>query len=297
MNRRVLAGINVGTHHQVEGATFFALIGSQRCGSNFMRELLGTNPQTIVHGEIFMPFPLPNCWHYFTKSVTYRSVPPMYAPDAMLLFDDYLVHLREDVKRGYPGKGCDVRAVGLDIKYNQIRAFSSIHRPLSAKPLLLDYFINRGIPVIHMVRRNMAHQALSLAIAEARDVYHNYGSSGGELSQVEVDPRVLLGKLRWVSEERQEFSKLGRGLPMLEVAYEDLAAACRGVEPGCGIDCSEEGSVLGQVAEFLDIPPEFSNPASLRKVIDRPYAEILSNYEEILAALRSSDFASLAESI
>jgi len=63
MNRRVLAGINVGTHHQVEGATFFALIGSQRCGSNFMRELLGTNPQTIVHGEIFMPFPLPNCWH------------------------------------------------------------------------------------------------------------------------------------------------------------------------------------------------------------------------------------------
>lgn len=307
--RRQLPGEHVGTHHQVEGATFFAILGSQRCGTNFLRELLGTNPQTVVHGEIFTPFPLPNCWHYFEKNVTYRSVPPMYAPEAMLLFDDYLVHLREDVKRGYMGKAGDIQAVGLDIKYNHLRGLTPIHRDLSQRPFLLDYFARRNMPVVHMVRRNVLHQGLSLAIAETRNVYHNYGGGSSNTAPVEIDPDLILARTRWVAGERKTLASMLAGIHVLEIAYEDVVASCAGTEPGAqievGASLSEKGDAaapdelpaLADVADFLGVIPEFQNPASLRKVVDRPYSELLANYARVRKAIEDSEFASFSETV
>lgn len=283
-----------GSHHQVEGVTYFALVGSQRCGTNFLRELMNTNQQTVVHGEILMPYPLPNCWHNYVRTMVNRAMPPVYAKDAIDLVDDYLVYLREDVKRGYPGKLGVLSAVGLDIKYNQLRFIAPLIRDLEQKPFLVDYFWRRNLPIVHLIRRNTIHQALSLAIAAARNVYHNYG--GKKFSgKVTLDPDELIRHAQWVAREVEVFRKLAGGLNYLEVFYEDVADDCAGADESGRI--RPDSKIMGKIASFLSVPNEFQAPATISKVINRPYSEILENHADVVAAIRKSEFKKLADTV
>jgi len=283
-----------GTHHQVEGVTYFALIGSQRCGTNFLRELLNTNPETVVHGEILMPYPLPNCWHNYVRTMVNRAQPPVYAPDATELFDDYLVYLREDVKRGYIGKLGVLSAVGLDIKYNQLRFIAPLIRDLRQGPFLLDYFRRRNIPIVHMRRRNVMHQALSLVIAEARNVYHNYGNRKFDGS-VTLDTEKLIANAQWIAAEVDAFDKMSRGARMIEVFYEDIVEDCKTVDDSGRFGA--DAKTMSKIAEFLGVTNEFSNPSTIAKVINRPYSEILANHGDVVAAIKKSEFSALAKSV
>jgi hypothetical protein len=283
-----------GTHHQVEGVTYFALIGSQRCGTNFFRELMNTNQQTVVHGEIMMPYPLPNCWHNFVRTMVSRAMPPMYANDCVELFDEYLVFLREDVKRGYPGKLGVLSAVGLDLKYNQLRFIAPLIRDLEQKPFLVDYFWRRNMPIVHIIRRNTIHQALSLVIAAARNVYHNYGGQKFD-GKVKLDPESVISHADWVAKDREVFRKLAGGMNYLEVYYEDIADDCKTADESRRI--TQDSKILKKVAEFLDVPNEFYAPSTISKVVNRPYSEIIENYDEVVTAVRNSQFKKLAGSV
>ena len=287
------ASMTISENYQVEGVTYFALVGSQRCGTNFFRELMNTNLQTVVHGEILMPFPLPNCWHNYVRTMVNRAMPPVYANDCVELVDDYLVFLREDVKRGYPGKLGELRAVGLDIKYNQLRFIAPLILPLQQKPFLIDYFSRRNLPIVHMIRRNTIHQALSANIAKARNVYHNYGGKKFD-GKVRLDPESLLAHARWVAGEVEEFRKLASGMNYLEVCYEDVAADSAEVDADGRI---RGNKAMPRVAEFLGVPAEFYAPSTISKVINRPYAEIIENYDEIVGVVKKSEFKKMADTV
>ena len=287
------ASMTISENYQVEGVTYFALVGSQRCGTNFFRELMNTNLQTVVHGEILMPFPLPNCWHNYVRTMVNRAMPPVYANDCVELVDDYLVFLREDVKRGYPGKLGELRAVGLDIKYNQLRFIAPLILPLQQKPFLIDYFSRRNLPIVHMIRRNTIHQALSASIAKARNVYHNYGGKKFD-GKVRLDPESLLAHARWVAGEVEEFRKLASGMNYLEICYEDVAADSAEVDADGRI---RGNKAMPRVAEFLGVPAEFYAPSTISKVINRPYSEIIENYDEIVGVVKKSEFKKMADTV
>ena len=74
-----------GTHYQLGNEGLFALIGSQRSGTNFFREVMNTNPRTVVHGEIMWPYPLPNVWHNYVRTTAWRAIPPILTNDAAAL--------------------------------------------------------------------------------------------------------------------------------------------------------------------------------------------------------------------
>lgn len=283
-----------GTHYQFEAVTNFALIGSQRSGTNFLRELLNTNQHVVVHGEVLWPYPLPNCWHNYVRTMVNRAMPPVYAKDAMDLVDDYFVYMREDVKRGYAGKAGSLAAVGFDLKYNQLRFIAPLIRDLRQPPFMLDYFHRRGIPVVHMVRRNVIQQALSLVIADVRNIYHNYGGKKTE-DRVALDPEKLLASARWVAAELEAFRKLATGLRMFEIHYEDAADACNRADAGGALP--QDDRAMAALAEFLRVPNSFSRPATLRKVIDRPYSEVIENHADVVTAVRKSEFSQFAKSI
>jgi hypothetical protein len=54
---------------------------------------------------------------------------------------------------------------------------------------------------------------------------------------------------------------------------------------------------MGEVANFLGLENDFEHPASIKKVVDRPYAELLSNYSDVVAAVRGSEFEPFLDSI
>jgi hypothetical protein len=68
--------------------------------------------------------------------------------------------------------------------------------------------------------------------------------------------------------------------------YERLIAACARVAPGAKLGASAR--VMGEVANFLGVENDFEHPASIKKVVDRPYQELLTNYADVVAAVRGS---------
>lgn len=274
-------------NYQLDGATFFLLVGSQRSGTNFLRELLVTHPDMVVHGEVFFPYPLPNCYHNFVRTMTSRTSPPVYEQDAVALLDDYTVFLREDCKRSFPEKAGRTKAIGLDVKYNQLRFVAPVHHDLQTRPFLLEYCGRRGVPILHLVRTNVLHQALSVVIAEVRNVYHNYGGSGVKQA-LQVPTQRLLECARWLEGSAAMFREMTRDLRVLEISYERLVAACARVAPGARL--GESARVMGEIATFLGIDNEFLHPASIKKVVDKPYSQIVANYAEVVAAVRASEF-------
>jgi hypothetical protein len=59
----------------------------------------------------------------------------------------------------------------------------------------------------------------------------------------------------------------------------------------------EDTKVLSQLSDFLQIPNTFYYKQYIRKVINRPYSEVIENYEEVVAAVKDSDLAQFADSI
>ncbi|MCK5944023.1 MAG: hypothetical protein KAI24_18705 [Planctomycetes bacterium] len=282
-----------GTHYQLSGTGFFVLIGSQRSGTNFFREVVNTNDEAVVHGEVLWPYPLPNVWHNYIRTMVSRALPAISPADGMALVDDYFVHLVDDTRRGHPQKADKLSMVGVDIKYNQLSFIAPLNRDLGKGPFLLDYLRERSVPIVHMTRRNLAKQALSLTIAEARNVYHNYAGTKFEGS-IEIAPQRVVAFCNWVAHQRKLLREMTAGMSVHEVTYEDVAAACRA--PADDGDIGGNDCMRG-LAEFLGIASSFRNPTTIKKVINRPYREILSNYKAIRKALEASEFAEFADSI
>ncbi len=275
-------------NRQLDGSSIFLLVGSQRCGSNLVREVLSTNPHMVVHGEVLYPYPLPNSFHTFVRTLIYRQMPPLYDEDAMGVLDDYLVFLREDGKRSYPAKAGSIRAVGIDVKYNQLRFVTPVHHDLGRRPLLLDYCASRSIPIVHLVRTNVLQQALSIAIAEVTGAFHRFGAGAGRRGPVPIDGSRLLESARWIESETAAFRSMTAGIRVHELSYERIVSACAKVEPGDAFGPSAR--VLTDIATSLGVEFGFTHPTSIKKVIDRPYREIVSNYDELVASVRGSEF-------
>lgn len=279
---------------KIDSAEFFVLAGSQRSGTNFVREALNTHPQVHVHGEVMWPSPHPAGWHTFLRTCAHRSNPPVLRADATALMDDYLAYLAEDTRRGNPMKADGLAQIGLDIKYNQFRFVGPIIQDLAEVPFLLSYLLDRRIPIVHVYRRGLLHQALSMVIADLRGVYHSYQGVALE-GQIEVDPAAVIDRCHWIVEQRELFRQFTQGAIVHELVYEDVVEWSKS-DPAVEASGSAPGS-SGGLARFLGVDERFRGSQTLSKVIDRPYHEFLSNYASLKKVVLDSPFHGYADSI
>jgi LPS sulfotransferase NodH len=288
------AETRVTKNRQPHGTSLFVLVSSQRSGTNFFRELMNTHPRVLVHGELAMPWPSSQCYHTFARTALHRSLPPLTEADATAVLDDYLVYLAEESRRAAPDRLGGGGVIGLDLKYNQLRFVSPLAEDLGAPPFVLKYLRSRGVLVVHLVRENVAHQAMSLTIAEQRGVYHNYGGHSFD-DRLRVDPARFLTFCNWVQMQSRLFRELGDGLHVHQVSYESLVSACetakprQRIAPGC--------PPLAALAQRLGVADDFGVPSTINKVINRPYSEILENHAEIIEALQGSEFREFAPTL
>jgi hypothetical protein len=269
----------------------FALVGCQRTGTHFLREIMNTNPAVAVMAEVFSNYPRPVYWHNFVRSLPKRRYPPLLPPDAMALLDEYVqvvqrdIHIRSD---WYGGPKPALEIVGFDVKYNQLKCVAPVFSDLRVRPFLFDYFRQRGVRVIHMVRKNLLQTALSIIIANLRSVWQNYDGRLIE-GRFQISPRELLMYMRWIREERDEFCRLGHDLSVHSCGYEDLAGDVGRVDAEGNFPA--DSPTLSAIATFLGVPNTFRFKRNIHKAINRPYAEIIENYDELVRAVDESEFA------
>ena len=276
-----------------DGAQLFVVIGAQRTGTNILREILNTNEQIAMLGEVLSPSAAPAHWDNFCHGLPLGAAFPKTSAEAEALMDRYFAYVRYRIRNHWEGnRKSGSRAIGVDIKYNQLSRI----RPAawdSSSPFILSYLRSRRAILIHTAR-NVVHCAISTLIAEQRNLWHNYDGAVVNRNYY-IDVEECLARARTIVEHRDVFLKSAHGCQIVDCSYEslidDLArAGSRGEIP-------DGPGPLRNIAEALGTPFDFCYDGRLQKAIDVPYIRLLSNYDDVTRRLKASEFAALVPTL
>jgi len=269
------------------------VIGAQRTGINILREILNTNDEIAMLGEVFSPSGAPAHWENFLR-VRGSRFPPANAADAEALLDEYFEFVEYRIRHHWAGNAkSKCRAVGIDIKYDQLRRVTPAGWNPGSPPFLIGYLRSRDTILVHTIRTNVIRCALSEIIAEKRDLWHNYGGNVIDRSYY-VDAEDCRARAQRLVLRRSEFREFARGCRVVDSNYEDLADE---ITRAIGGRIQEGPGPLRDIAETLGVRFGFNYDGRLKRAIDIPYSRLISNHAELQAAVSASEFSALADTL
>jgi hypothetical protein len=272
------------------------ITGTQRTGTNLLRDILGSNDGFALAGEVVTPTDHPFCWYEFLKRKRIGAIGPQNWDKMNPLVDEWIAGL-QDTMVGTWENGSTKSAdswVGGDIKYNQLRTISPVYWELAEIPYILFYIRERRGKVIHVRRRNILKLMLSNMIAEQSGVWHLSNSQQFE-KKFDIDIDICLRRMKTAQVEEQEFLKHSQTVQVVECVYEDLVANMPTAERhsvATGL-----GGPLARISNRFELDGGFAPPANFKKVVNQPYGEIVSNFEALISAVSKSEFRDMADEV
>ncbi len=285
---------DIGTQSSLsDDVRLFAVIGAQRTGTNILREILNTNDQIAMLGEVLSPSPAPAHWDNFCRDMPARITHPESAEEAKELLDRYFDFVRYRIRNHWEGnRKSRGHAIGVDIKYNQLRLIAPTGWD-SKLPFMLSYLRSRGAIFIHTTR-NVIHCAISTIIASQRNLWHNY--DGAEIEAgYQIDVEECVAQARTIKHERESFLNFAQGSKLVGCRYERLMDDLN--RAGTGESIPLGPGPLRNIAEALGSLYDFRYDRHLQKAINIPYSRLLSNYDALIRRFEVSEFATLVSTL
>ena len=255
----------------------FVLVGTQRSGTTLVRSALGSHPEILCLGEVFL----------LNKTARMQGGPMMgkdlsagFSSWRELNYQRYLERsmvrqlghwlFRGGVTRRYldelyatPG----YQAIGFKLMANQIRKF----------PAVLPYIENNGIRVVHVLRENPFDILLSRLALYARGYAHS-ASQAGEAVTIHIPTGNLIEQLRTIRDEGMQWKNMFEGrVPYMMVTYDRFVRDRDAVSP--------------ELLSFLGVDPHVELKSELVKLNTAPVSEMVQNFEDVSACLRATEFA------
>lgn len=233
--------------------TKFCLLTTQRSGSTWLNELLGSHPEIkLFSGEIFLDRPSQNNigWIDDPDFKTFYDYSHQETINRPWVTFDYL-----DEIDNYPG---DHKAIGFHLMYNQLADY----------PEILFRLIVDGYKIIHLERQNYLDTLISMANMNRRNIVHSRNDV--EVSAIHLDIDVLWKSLCRQEEKITIVKRLIRFLPMkiFKVTYESIR-------------CDIEKELSG-IAKFLGVSAKgIQFQSSLKKISQGSYPQKIENYEQV----------------
>jgi LPS sulfotransferase NodH len=270
----------------------FVVIGTQRTGTNILREILNTNTEIAMLGEILSPSTAPAHWDNFLRDQSLKNIGTANAAEYDALLDRYFNFIRYRIRNHWVHNlKSQSSIIGVDIKYNQLRSITPRDWSSDEMPFLLHYFLSRDFTFIHTIRRNVMHCALSALIASQRKLWHNYdGVVIDRTYYINVDE--CLQYARMIVNDRNTFVRCAKGSKIVASYYHTLLDDIARAAPGGKIP--EGPGSLEEIARALDISFQFHYDGRLQKAINVPYSRVVSNFNELISALKSSELSTYA---
>jgi hypothetical protein len=286
--------VDSNTRSQADFVHLFVVIGAQRTGTNLLREILNTNEQIAMLGEVLLPSAAPAHWNNFCRKLPVRRLPTTYG-EAESLLDQYFEFVEYRIRNHWEGnKKSDSHAFGVDIKYNQLTGIVPADcEPVLSCPFVFCYLRGRGATLIHTTR-NVIHCAISAIIASRRNFWHNY--EGAVINRsYHVDAEECLAYARTIIRHRDRFQAAANDCKVVNCRYESLVDDIKrsGPQP----EIPEGPGPLHDIAMALGAPFRFRYDGRLQKAINIPYSRLLSNYDAFVRRLRDSEFSALASTL
>jgi LPS sulfotransferase NodH len=272
----------------------FVVIGAQRTGTNILREILNTNEQIAMLGEILSPSPAPAHWDNFCRGLPTGGVLPATCSDAESLLDSYFGFVRYRIRNHWEGNTkCHSQIFGVDIKYNQLGFIALGDWDPSSAPFILCYLRSRGATIVHTTR-NIIHCAISALIADQRNLWHNYAGAAID-RKYHIDVERCLGYAKALLRARAAFLNAAGGCAIVNCRYESLVDDLKRADADGRI--SEGPGPLQNIAESLGAPFDFRYDGRLQKAIDVPYSSLLSNHDALIGRLKNSEFSAFVSTL
>lgn len=242
--------------------TKFCLLTTQRSGSTWLNELLGSHPEVkLFPGEIFLDRPSQNNigWIDHPNFKTFYDYSHQENVSRPWVTFDYLDEIDK-----YPGEH---KAIGFHLMYNQLADY----------PEILFRLIVDGYKIIHLERQNYLDTLISMANMNRRNIVHSRNNV--EVSAIHLDIDVLWNSLCRQEEKIAIVKRLIRFLPMksFKVTYESL----RG----------DRERKLHDIAKFLGVSSQdIQFQSSLKKISQGSYSEKIENFEQVRQKLMGTRY-------
>ncbi len=295
-----MTGINTQNHERLDtdsstrGVKLFVVIGAQRTGTNILREILNTNDEIAMLGEVLTPSPAPAHWANFCRTLPVRTVHPANVGEAEALLERYFEFVQYRILNHWEGNRKNrSHAFGVDIKYNQLRDIAPANWSSSSPAFILGYLRSRGATIIHTTR-NVIHCAISTFIAAQRNVWHNYDGAVIDRSY-HLDIQECLAYARTVLKHREAFIEAASGCKVINCSYESLTDDI--ARAGSQEEIPAAPGPLWDIAHALEASFTFRYDRRLQKAINIPYSRLLSNYDALISQLKDSEFSNLVSTL
>lgn len=202
---------------------------------------------------------------------------------------EYFKEIRRKAKRGLLRRLFYKFVYHFPVLYLNIQAVLH-HRPAFGVKLMPHYAANfekalalfhkAGWRIINLQRENQFERALSYCVAQKEMHWISFENRTNPLSSnLLIEPNAFLGILRQQILLAELIQASLAGIPHLPLVYEtDLANS------GCWQPTIE------RVCSYLDLPL-ISAQAAVRKTWDRSYQDIVTNYADLVEAVRGSELA------
>jgi LPS sulfotransferase NodH len=233
----------------------FVVVGIARTGSTLLTNLLNLSPGALAYGELFRR-PTEIGWDIrpFASRRSDRTL-ALYR-SAPLDFLDRMIF------RSYPRS---IRAVGFKLFY-----YHAEEPPFRAVWQRLE--MDKSIHVIHLRRRNILAQLLSLKVAERTQMWASTSTSGAKVEPLALDPDECARHFDWVRGLEEDCADRFGDHPVLDLDYENLVGY-------------QDKSMVG-VQHFLGLPPVTGLVPNVKRQRSVPLAIAVANYDELMRRFR-----------
>ncbi len=171
----------------------------------------------------------------------------------------------------------------LDIKYTSWHHLDSYWHAFYQRPHLLAEVTQLRLPLVHLKRSNLFSLYCSQKLAAQTSVWQAFEDRTGPDRRLTVDISRCLRELDDMRTTRRLFERWLSGYPVHELEYETLLAA-----EGFSKDVEQTFAGIYGIAPGQPL-------STLHRKVTPPLGEVVVNKDEVLSALRGTDFQGMAE--
>lgn len=252
------------------------MIARARSGTTVLTQMLNSHPSVYAYGEVLNA----DYGHNFFKFLANRIrkdrklCRPELSGDLFLQFIDEMVRSQSHAN-----------AVVFDLKYECLHTVFRAWQPALNVPLVYELAKDNGYHVMHVTRRNHLRRLLSNQKAVETGNYHASKAEDVKVAKTGISTNMLLEKLCAFDAAYDQTSAFFAGYEhFLEFDYDDMFDESGFAQP-----------LLTELAEFLEVPEEFDAVPRNVKVTQGRLQELISNYEEVAATLRGTQYERFLE--
>lgn len=270
------------------------LLSTQRSGSHLLKDFVQSHYSGVIPTDEVLRQPdpvlmakypalpgrtnVPHFWPWYQREAAGGRISVM-PNDRIPVFGRYLDIL---------GRLVSPSDMLLDIKYNSIRSLSGYWETEYGSLDFAGFIAERGIPVLHLMRRNALKTHVSFELADRSDQWHRTGTSpAGETPRIHLSPAEALRQVEYLCSVANDMRARFETHPgYTEIYYEDFIAELAAAQPG---------PFQRTLSGFLDkIPlPAPTRAIGYRKTTPDNLADVVENWDEIVSAFQFTKFAAM----